>query len=108
MLKITIKPKIITVNKNLKYIDKKWVNNNYSFNNANGTLLLKGNICNLYTVGPHTISKIANMETALTSAITYGNIKGINKIFAKKTNKPFHFILIILMCIITNNIIFNI
>lgn len=57
---VSLNPFKITFYKNVQ---------NYSYSNLHGTLNHKGKIKNLYSVGPHNLNEIANMEVAIKSSV---------------------------------------
>lgn len=95
-----ITPCKITVHSGVKKENGKWVSPNSSYSNSMGTLPFQGKrVTNVFTIGPHTVSRIATVETAIESAIHFCTFKGIKHPF-KRSGRTLsqHILWIAILC----------
>ena len=95
-------PKAVTLHPGVTRSNGKWITANYSFSSIRGPLPNHGKLHNLYSLGPHTINEIANMETAVKSAVMFGNEHHLNTIFHKQSGNVYLMIIILILLYVLN------
>lgn len=98
-----IEPYKTTIHSSVRKENGKWVSSNSSYSNSMGTLPFQGRrVTNVFTVGPHTVSRIATIETAIESALTFCAFKGIPRPFKGDASSIARYVIwIAMMCALT-------
>ena len=71
-----LSPALTTFNANIHRCDNKWKIHESSFTNVNGALNMKGNLPNLFSIGPHNMDEIVVIDSAIKSALIFCKTHG--------------------------------
>ena len=96
-----LNPDKITSYSGLQRINDKWVSHDSSYVNSKSIMKSKGNLKNLFWIGSHNIGQITNLETAVKSAVEFGQEHNFNEIFYHKCSFHIAHIMLIIIIIIT-------
>ena len=95
-----LNPAKITSYSGLQRINNKWVSHDSSYVNSKSIMKSKGTLKNLFWIGSHNIGQITNLETAVKSAVEFGQEYNFNAIFYHKCSFHIAYIMLIMIIII--------